>query len=324
MHTEGVTGPRTAAESGARMRPAIFAKTFARASVSECLQAVHDAGLTAAQFNLAVAGLPTIPVEEVPDAVVAQIRAAAEESGVTLSAISGTFNAAHPDPAVRADFVRRFPLLCRAAQRLGVPIITLSSGSRDADDLWRWHPDNSTPTAWQDSRDTLGRIAAIAADHGLIAAVEPEHSNVVSTAALGVRMREQVGSPALEFVYDAANLLDTALFGADVYDDAAFDGAAFDDAAARRQISSDIAALAPNIALAHAKELAAGREQAPAGRGWLPWRHIVEELHVHGYQGAFVIHGLAEADVPVAVATLDAALAASTASPVANSGAGDR
>ena len=74
--------------------------------------------------------------------------------------------------------------------------------------MWRWHPDNTTAAAWADSRTTLQALAALAEDHGLTLAVEPEHSNVVATADQALVMLEEVDSPALKIVYDAANLLD--------------------------------------------------------------------------------------------------------------------
>jgi sugar phosphate isomerase/epimerase len=58
-------------------------------------------------------------------------RAAADQAGVALAAISGSFNAAHPDPAHRETYLDRFPHLCAAARNLQIEIITLSSGSRD-------------------------------------------------------------------------------------------------------------------------------------------------------------------------------------------------
>ena len=48
------------------MKLGIFAKTFDRADVDACLQAVADAGIPATQFNLSVVGLPTIPDAPVP------------------------------------------------------------------------------------------------------------------------------------------------------------------------------------------------------------------------------------------------------------------
>jgi sugar phosphate isomerase/epimerase len=277
------------------MQLGIFAKTFDRPDVASCLQAVADAGIVATQFNLSVAGLPTVPDEPVPDEILLRIRVAADQAGVALAAISGTFNAAHPDSAQRQTYLARFPHLCAIARDLQIGIITLSSGSRDPHDMWRWHPDNTTPQAWADSRATLQALAALAEDHGLTLAVEPEHSNVVATADQAITMLNQIGSPVLKLVYDAANLLDP--------DD-------YDPASAAAAITRDIATLGPHIALGHAKELIADRASAAPGAGLLPWPLIVQTLHENGLDGTLVIHGLPETSVPLAVTTRDAALAA--------------
>jgi sugar phosphate isomerase/epimerase len=276
------------------MQLGIFAKTFDRPNVASCLQAVADAGIPTTQFNLSVTGLPTIPDAPVPDDVVTAIRNAADQAGVELAALSGTFNAAHPDPAQRQTYLARFPHLCAAARDLQIGIITLSSGSRDPGDMWRWHPDNTTPQAWADSRTTLEALATLAEDYDLTLAVEPEHSNVVANADQAITMLNEVGSSALKLVYDAANLLDP-------------DG--FDAAAAAAAITRDIATLGPHIALGHAKELIPERAPAAPGEGLLPWPLIVQKLHENGFAGSLVIHGLPETSVPIAVTTLDAALA---------------
>jgi sugar phosphate isomerase/epimerase len=277
------------------MQLGIFAKTFDRPDVASCLQAVADAGIPATQFNLSVAGLPTIPHEPVPQEIVKGIRSAADQAGVALAAISGTFNAAHPDPVLRQNYLARFPHLCVVARDLQIRIITLSSGSRNPDDMWRWHADNTTPQAWSDSHATLQALAELADDHGLSLAVEPEHSNVVATADQAITMLDQIGSPALKLIYDAANLLDPDRYDAD---------------AAASAITRDITTLGPHIALGHAKELVAKRAPVAPGEGLLPWRLIVQKLHEAGFDGALIIHGLPETSVPLAVSTLDAALAA--------------
>jgi sugar phosphate isomerase/epimerase len=279
------------------MQLGIFAKTFDRPNVASCLQAVADAGIPATQFNLSVAGLPTLPDGPVPEDVVDAIRAGADQAGVALAAISGTFNTAHPDSAHRQTYLARFPHLCAVARDLHIGIITLSSGSRDPQDMWRWHPDNTTPQAWADSRTTLQALAALAEDYGLTLAVEPEHSNVLATADQAITMLDQIGSPALKIIYDAANLLDP-------------DG--YDPAAAAAAIGRDIATLGPHITLGHAKELIADRAPAAPGMGLLPWPLIVQTLHEAGFDGTLVIHGLPEATVPLAVTTLETALAAAS------------
>jgi sugar phosphate isomerase/epimerase len=82
------------------MQLGIFAKTYNRRTVEQTLQAVRNDGLSAVQFNMSVLGLPTIPDPIGPQAI-AEIAQAADAARVTLAAISGTFNAAHPDPDTR-------------------------------------------------------------------------------------------------------------------------------------------------------------------------------------------------------------------------------
>lgn len=275
------------------MQLGIFAKEFPRPTVGQTLRAVADAGLPAVQFNLSVLGLPTVP-EAVPAEAVAAIREAVACSGVRLAAISGTFNTAHPDPAVRKAGVARFPVLCETARALDIPVITLSSGSRQRRDMWGYHRDNGTAAAWSDSRDSLAALSAIAAEHGVVLAVEPEHANVVATAALARRMIDEISSPVLRVVFDAANLIDPDLAT---------------PASVRSVITQAVGLLGPDIVLGHAKELAPGRRPVPAGAGMLPWDVIIEALHGADFDGTVVIHGLAEPDVGTAVRTLRDVLA---------------
>jgi sugar phosphate isomerase/epimerase len=282
------------------MQLGIFAKTFPRPTVEQTLEAVAAAGLSCVQFNLSVLGLPTVP-DAVPDEAIAATRAAAARAGVQLSALSGTFNSAHPDPDVRTAGVARFAVLCEAASALGIPVITLCSGTRDRDDMWRYHPDNASAAAWSDSRDSLSAMAAVAAAHDVMLAVEPEHSNVLATAELARRMLAEIGSPALGIVFDAANLIDPA---------------AATPASMRDVITQAVSLLGPRIVLAHAKELTIGRLPAPAGAGLLPWNVIIDSLDGAGFDGTLVIHGLSEDDVPTAVETLRGGTAGPAAPPV--------
>ncbi|MGO1972344.1 MAG: sugar phosphate isomerase/epimerase family protein [Propionibacteriaceae bacterium] len=269
------------------MRLGIFAKTF-DGDIEANLAAVSAAGFDAVQYNLSIAGLSTLP-EEVPPGVVDRIRRAADQHGVELAAISGTFNIAHPDRTVRTAGLARFPVLARTAVDLGIELITLSSGTRNPADLWQSHPDNTTDEAWRDSLESLLQLTRMAEDAGVTIAFEPEHTNIVGTADQGRRMLDAVGSDALKVVLDVANLIDTADVTA---------------ATMSRTIRHAIEALAGDIALAHAKELVVDRSAVPPGRGVLPWREIVHGLRQADYDGSLVVHGLAAADASTAAETL--------------------
>ena len=68
----------------------------------------------------------------------------------------------------------------------------------------------------------------------------------------------------------------------------------------RSVITRAVTLLGPDIVLAHAKELTAGRRPVPAGAGMLPWDLIIDALDGAGFDGTLVIHGLAETGRPAA------------------------
>jgi sugar phosphate isomerase/epimerase len=271
------------------MRLGIFAKTFP-GTIGENFEAIAKAGIHAVQYNLSIAGLPTVPEQPVDEATLSDIREAAARSSVDIPAISGTFNAAHPDPQVRRRGVAGFRYLAAAAHRLDIPVVTLSSGSRNRENMWSPHPENSSDQAWSDSRETLLQLAGIAEEVGVDIAFEPEHTNVASTADLGRRMLDEIDSARVKVVFDAANLIDTGDLSSQTM---------------RATIDHALDVLGPDIALAHAKELVADRSQIAPGDGVLPWDHIIAGLRRRGFTGTVVTHGLPVSGVARAVSTLD-------------------
>ncbi|HEX2909194.1 MAG TPA: TIM barrel protein [Chloroflexia bacterium] len=135
------------------LEPGIFAKTFPRSSLAANLDAVIQHDLHCIQFNLACTGLPSMP-DSIEPQVVANIRREVQARGITLAAVSGTFNMAHPDPQVREAGLYRLAVLAEICNDIGTNIITLCTGTRDLADMWRWHAENSSPEAWQDMLET--------------------------------------------------------------------------------------------------------------------------------------------------------------------------
>jgi sugar phosphate isomerase/epimerase len=107
-------------------------------------------------------------------------------------------------------------------------------------------------------------------------------------------MLDEIGSPALGIVFDAANLIDPDLATPE---------------SMQSVITEAVTRFGPGIVLAHAKELTAGRRPVPAGAGMLPWDVIIEALDGAGFGGTLVIHALDEPDVSLAVRTLQDAMA---------------
>ena len=131
------------------------------------------------QFNLSCAG-----VEEIPDVIaptlVATIRQEMAARGITMSAISGTFNMIHPDMAERQAGLRRLRTLAAACASLGTSVITLCTGTRNTESMWRSHPDNGSEDAWRDLVVSMHETAAIAEEYGVTMAFEPEASAAIT------------------------------------------------------------------------------------------------------------------------------------------------
>ena len=269
----------------------IFAKTFRRPTLGEALDAVAASGLAEIQFNMAMAGGPSLPAE-VPRDVADEVRVAVAARGLRMAAVSGTYNMAHPDPAVRADGAARLAALIAAAPRLGTRVVTLCTGTRDPADMWRAHPGNATPEAWRDSVEQVAAALAVAERHGVVLAFEPEHNNVVADAPAGRRLLDELRSAQLKVVIDAANLIRPGEL-----------------ARQRETLAAAFALLGSALVLAHAKDVREDGTVVAAGRGGLDYDLYVRLLRETEYDGPLVLHGLAEEDVPDAAAFLRARLA---------------
>jgi len=270
------------------MQIGIFAKTFVRPTLAETLDAVVAHGICCVQFNLACAGVPSMP-DHIDPALIASIRSAMDAHDMTMAAISGTFNMIHPDLERRRDGFARLRILAAACRDLGTSVITLSTGTRDPDDMWRRHPDNDTPAAWRDLVAAMTEATQIAEEHKLTLAFEPEIANVVDSAVKGRRLLDQIGSPYLKVVMDGANLFHLG----ELPRMRAILEAAFD-------------LLGADIVLALAKDLsrdgAAGHEAA--GSGLLDYDWYLSLLRRVGYSGPLILHALAEHQVDSSIAFL--------------------
>ena len=96
------------------MRIGIFAKTFDRPSLEQILDAVKAQGLECVQFNMACAGLPSLP-DRIEPKLADRIRTEMTRRGITMAAVSGTFNMIHPDLRERRQ---RTPASARSGFRM--------------------------------------------------------------------------------------------------------------------------------------------------------------------------------------------------------------
>ena len=272
----------------------IFAKTFARRSVDEVFAAVAKQHLRSVQFNFASAGLPSLP-EAIDPALVDCIRKEAVEHRIEIAAVSGTFNMIHPDPKERRDGLRKLGVIAGACAGLGIETITLCTGTRDAENMWRRHPDNDSPEAWRDLHVTLTKALTTADKYGVTLGVEPETGNVIDSVRKARQLLDEMKSPRLKIVMDPANLFHPGdLPRMEEILDEAFD------------------LVGGDIVLAHAKEIdAVGHASSlTLGAGALDWDRYLALLGAAEFTGPLIMHGFEEKDVAASVKFLREKLAA--------------
>ena len=218
------------------MQLGIFAKTIPRPTLEETLDAIADHGLTHVQFNMSCVGLPTLPDRLDEDRCIWMARQF-RDRGLTMAAISGTFNLCDPDPIQLDENLRRLGVLAAACRWLDTRIITLCTGTLDPEDMWRWHPDNVRRSTWNHLIAGVREAVKIADRHEVTLAFEPEINNVVNSVSKARMLLDEVDSPWLKAVIDPANLVRPGEMHriAEILDEA-FDW------------------LGPDVVLAHAKE----------------------------------------------------------------------
>jgi sugar phosphate isomerase/epimerase len=267
------------------MQLGIFARTFMRPTVEEVFAAVAKHHLRCVQFNFACAGLPSLPDRIEPE-LLGRIRKAAAEHRIDIAAVSGTFNMIHPDPKQRRDGLRKLGVVAGACRHLGTSTVTLCTGTRDPEDMWRHHPDNDSPEAWRDLLVSITKALTLADKHEMTLGIEPETGNVVSSARHARRLLDEMKSPRLKIIMDAANLFHPGELAdmKEILDDA------FD-------------LLGPDLVLAHAKDLRASGQAGSLtlGKGVLDWDHYLGLLQAANWAGPLILHGFDERQAAASV-----------------------
>jgi len=271
------------------MQLGIFAKTFPRPTLEETLDAVVDHGLCQIQFNMSCAGLPTLP-DRIDEDLCVWIARSIKQRGMTMAAISGTFNLCDPDTTRLQDNLNRLEVLAAACRWLDTRIITLCTGTRDPKDMWSWHSDNVRRTTWEILIENITEACKIADRHEVMLAFEPEVNNVVNSVSKARRLLDDVASPWLKVVIDPANLpIRSHVGGVHEMLDEAFDW------------------LGPDIVLAHAKDPCLDDLSLKLMKR-LDYQtlQLYRQAFYHdyyvwlkkiGYEGAVIIHGLEESQV---------------------------
>jgi len=262
------------------MQLGIFAKTFSGSNPASIFASVAKAGYHAAHYNWACSGLSSMP-DDIPAGCAEEVAAEARRHNVKIVGLSATWNMAHPNPAIRQKGLARLEIMAAKAPVLGTRLVTLCTGTRDADDQWRHHPDNQSADAWRDMITTMREAVAIAERHDLLLGIEPELANIVNTIAAAERLFSEAASPRLKLILDPANLFEQASVSE-----------------VRTLVEHAITKLGSRIAMAHAKDRNTSGEFVAAGQGIVDFDHFVLSLKDAGFEGPLVTHGLTAAEAP--------------------------
>ena len=251
-----------------------------RPTLEELLQAVRGYGFTQIQFGYASVCGTDMPEALEPE-FVQSIRTQAQASGIEIVAVSGTWNMIHPDTAVREQGLARLDVIAESCQHLGCDFVTLCTGTRNRESMWRWHADNQTQSAWDDLLVTMQGALEIAERHGVVLGIECEASNVVNTPERARQLMDTFGSPRLKIIMDVANL---------------FQPGEAREENVRPIMDNAFALLGDDIRIAHGKDIQAGEGLTftHAGNGIIDFGYYVEKLRTSGYTGGMLLHGIKE------------------------------
>lgn len=254
------------------MHVGLMEGTIRRKTLTENLDAVVEHGVRHLQYHVPASGPP-----------IAEIRKEMDARQITISALSGTYNMIDPDVEKRHTGLRMLRSVAEKCAPLGTSVITLCTGSRDPQSMWRAHPDNNTALAWRDLVESMEQALAVAEEYDVTLALEPEVANVIDSAEKARRLLDEMQSPYLKVCMDGANVFHKG------------------ELPKMREILDEaFALLGDDIALAHAKDLDRDGQAGhlAAGTGLLDYDQYLGLLKENGYDGAVILHGLSEAQVP--------------------------
>lgn len=269
------------------MRIGLCTTDFACAQPADALfRKMADMGYEVTQLafcSVAECAFEAAPHIEIPGHVsadaLAAIRRASRETGLPVGAVNGTWNMTHADPEIREEGLRRFDSFLRAVADLECPIVTLCSGTRSPEHLWKYDPATEAPEAWEDMLDSMRRAAKLAERYGITMAIETEAANVIDTPERARRIMDEVGSPRLKMILDCANL---------------FHNGEARPENVRPTIDRAMQYFGRDIVLAHGKDIRAGDgiDFCGTGSGIVDFPYMVQSLETAGYSGDMMLHGI--------------------------------
>ena len=270
------------------MQLGIFSRTYASRDLEETCQRMKAHALSWTQFNLLNAGLASLP-HEVSDEKLQWISSTFHRYNIRPAALSGTFNMIDPYETARKKACAQFSVQCRIASELGIPIVTLCTGSRHPQNQWIWHGENLSQSAWTALMRSTEAVLKHAENYRVRLGIEPEINNIICSPEKARAYLDAVGSQRMGIIMDGANLFRTG-----------------QTASMEKTLTHAFEVLGDDIILAHAKDFICNgsMEFVAPGEGVLDYGLYIRLLKRYGYRGALIMHGLSEQQVPQSQAFL--------------------
>jgi len=258
----------------------LLSPEFPAVSLDANLDAIAATGATGVQFDLVSAVGHSFPAE-LPGPTLEGITEGFSRRHLTLAALSGTYNMIDPDQQARLVGAEGLDRLIAWAPCLRAEVVTLCTGSRDPESMWRKHPGNDSPEAWSDLLVQIERAVKVAEEYGVTLGVEPEIGNTINSVQKARRLLDEVKSPRLKIVMDGANVFQRGQLPN-----------------MRKVLAEAFDLLGSDIVLAHAKDLDKDGEAGhlAAGRGRLDYSYYLELLRKSGFDGTIILHALQPAE----------------------------
>ena len=272
-----------------RKQLGIFSNTFRQPTIEGVMDAVKGHGLEKIEFNfscidmLKVPGTDTLPSEEsVDESNIQRIRTVTDERGIEMVSIAGYFNMIHPDIETRKNGVKQLGILMKSARELDINLVTLCTGSRDPEQMWRKHPSNTEKDAYEDILVSMGEALELAEENDMTLAFEPEVNLVIDSPRKTRRFLDDIKSPRLKVIFDSANI---------------FPFGGFDRMT--EIMTESVEMLADEIVLVHAKDVTTENEAGDvcAGKGKLDYDLYMNLLRKINFKGPILFHSLTEDEV---------------------------
>ena len=259
----------------------IFSRTWENMNYPEIFKEMHKRNIHKTQFKMSCAGYPTIP-SSYEDSTIERIKNESKNNDVDIIAISGTFNLVDPEEKRLHENIKHFKILCEIANELNVPIISLCTGTKNRENMWKFHPDNNTQEVWKEMSHNLEKILKYAEKYNVILGIEPEISNVVNSALKGRKLLDHMNNEYLKIIMDGANLFEPG------------------NVEKMQEVLKEAFSLLGNdIVLAHAKDFICKDKisYVAPGKGILDYDLYISLLKKNNYNGPLVMHGLSPDEI---------------------------